>query len=652
MEDTGRRLSGPHGHSAIRTPRREIRPRSRHLLAAALAAASLIVLPPGSATPSPSPDWLSPSSLAVTADGRTLYVGCATAASVAFFQTGSRSVSQSVSVPGAPLGLVLSPDQQTLYVAAAAPQSVLVLIDTRRAEITARIPVGHTAMSPVLSPDGRTLYLCHRFNDEIAFVDLPTQSISRRVQVPREPVSAALTPDGRLLFVANHLPAGPADADVVAASLSVIDTALGRVIRDLRLPNGSGLVRDVRVSPDGRHVVVVHQISRFHLPTTQVERGWINTSAATLVDVASLQPVNSFLLDNIDAGAANPWALAWSADGRSLAITHAGTHELSVLDVPSLLARLHSLPPAPDPSRNPDPARASRSAADVPNDLSFLVGLRQRLRLDPAHQGARALVLHGSRAWIANYFADSLTTLDLARPSAPPETIPLAQSPPPDPVRLGEQLFNDATLCFQGWQSCTSCHSSDARVDGFNWDLLNDGIGNPKNSKSLLLSHATPPAMALGVRADAYVAVRAGIRFSFFLTHPPQVAEAIDAYLKSLQPVPSPALLDGQLSPAAQRGRAVFLNPDVGCAHCHRGPYYTDLQFHDVGTAGPRDLPATRFDTPTLIEIWRTAPYLHDGRSASLKDMLTLHNPGDRHGVTSHLTPDQIDDLVEFLRSL
>jgi DNA-binding beta-propeller fold protein YncE/cytochrome c peroxidase len=592
--------------------------------------------------------------LAAHPNGQTLYIGFATTAQVAVYDTHTLTLSQTIPVPGSPLGLALSPDGHTLFVTAAAPHSALTIIDTQQARVTRTLPIGHTAMSPVLSPDGRTLYVCHRFDNEIAFIDLsnPTLSLTHRVSVPREPVAASLTPDGRLLFVANHLPAGRADANVVAASVSVIDTSLARITSDLPLPNGSGLVREIRVSPDGRHAVVVHQLSRFHLPTTQVERGWINTSAVTVIDVARLQVINTVLLDNIDSGAANPWAVAWSADGQTLVITHAGTHELSVIDFPALLAKLQALPATPDLSQPPNYTSASRSTADVPNDLSFLVGLRQRLKLDPAHQGARALALIGSHAWIANYFGDSLTTLDLSLPRPLPRTLPLAPAREPDLARLGEQHFNDASLCFQGWQSCTSCHSADARVDGFNWDLLNDGIGNPKNSKSLLFSHATPPAMSLGVRSDAYVAVRAGIRFSFFTVQPPEVAEAIDVYLESLRPVPSPALVNGLLSPAAERGRTVFLDPDVGCAHCHRGEVYTDLQFHDVGTTGKFDHGATRFDTPTLIELWRTGPYLHDGRSVTLLDMLTTDNPGDRHGVTSHLKPNQIDDLVTFLLSL
>ena len=110
----------------------------------------------------------------------------------------------------------------------------------------------------------------------------------------------------------------------------------------------------------------------------------------------------------------------------------------------------------------------------------------------------------GYTAYTANYFSDTLTVLDLSHTNSQPESIPLWGTETgktrgdDDPVRKGEFYFHDATICFQGWQSCSSCHPGDARADGLNWDLLNDGIGNPKNTKSLLLAHQTPPAMWLG----------------------------------------------------------------------------------------------------------------------------------------------------------
>lgn len=80
-------------------------------------------------------------------------------------------------------------------------------------------------------------------------------------------------------------------------------------------------------------------------------------------------------------------------------------------------------------------------------------------------------------------------------------------------VGKGDMYFHDATICFQNWQSCATCHPNDARMDGLNWDLLNDGMGNPKNTKTLLLSHQTPPCMATGIRKNAEVAVRSGVKY-------------------------------------------------------------------------------------------------------------------------------------------
>jgi cytochrome c peroxidase len=130
------------------------------------------------------------------------------------------------------------------------------------------------------------------------------------------------------------------------------------------------------------------------------------------------------------------------------------------------------------------------------------------------------------------------------------------------------------------------------------------------------------------------------------------VADALDEYLQSLKPIPSPRLVKGKLSAAAQRGKKLFASDAVGCADCHKGALYTDQKLHDVGTVGKFDQSTNRFDTPSLIEVWRSGPYLHDGRAATLRDVLSPFNPDNRHGHTGHLNPEQQEDLVEFLLSL
>ena len=152
--------------------------------------------------------------------------------------------------------------------------------------------------------------------------------------------------------------------------------------------------------------------------------------------------------------------------------------------------------------------------------------------------------------------------------------------------------------------------------------------------------------MSLGVRANSQVAVRAGLRAVLFAVRPDSDTAAIHHYLESLTPLPSPHLVDGKLGPAAVRGQQIFR--DTGCDSCHNGPYYTNGRLYDVGTGSADDNTET-YDTPTLREVWRTAPYLHDGRAATMEDVLTVHNRHDQHGRTSQLTKEQISDLAEYV---
>jgi cytochrome c peroxidase len=137
-----------------------------------------------------------------------------------------------------------------------------------------------------------------------------------------------------------------------------------------------------------------------------------------------------------------------------------------------------------------------------------------------------------------------------------------------------------------------------------------------------------------------------------FTIQDPAVAQALEAYLKSLRPVPSPQLVDGRLSAAARRGEKIFRSRATDCLRCHAGSLFTNLRSYNVGTQNRCDQPTDMFDVPTLIELWRTAPYLHDGSAATLREVLTSANKNERHGRTAHLAPEQINDLVEYLLSL
>ncbi len=100
---------------------------------------------------------------------------------------------------------------------------------------------------------------------------------------------------------------------------------------------------------------------------------------------------------------------------------------------------------------------------------------------------------------------------------------------------------------------------------------------------------------------------------------------------------------------ALASGEKVFLK--ARCHVCHPSPHYSDLKKHDGGFAGTTDL-RSRFDTPSLLEAYRTGPYLHDGRAATLDELFTEFNQQDLHGRTSGLSQQELDDLIEYTRSL
>ncbi len=509
--------------------------------------------------------------------------------------------------------------------------------------------VGHSPCAPVISKDGGTVYVLNRFAAQVSVLDAAKMSVVKTVKVLREPFAATLGAEGKYLFVANMLPYCAATNDVVAASVSVIDTRTFAV-RHILLPNGSTGVRGIASSPDGKSVYVTHTMGRYQLPTTQLERGWMNTAALSVFDGATGAYVNTVLLDDVDRGGANPWGVAVTEDGRTLVVAHAGTCELSIIDRAALHDRLAKA------AKGESASGIVKSAEDVPNDLAFLVSIRRRVLA--GGNGPRGVLLSGRTAITALYFEDAVSLFDLDDPSARAKLVPLGPRPDlsRDRARRGEMLYNDGSMCFQQWQSCASCHP-DGRVDGLNWDLLNDGMGNPKQTKSELYDHLTPPTMITGIRKDMHTCNAAGLIHIQFVTRPEEDVHCFDAYVEKMKPVPSPYLVNGKLSARAQRGEKLFVK--AKCAECHTPekkapggePLWTDLKLYDVGL-GTATEAGRKFDTPTLAECWRTAPYLYDGRALTMEEVLTTCNPNDTHGETSKLTPEQIKDLAEYVLSL
>ncbi|MGF1451751.1 MAG: hypothetical protein ACFB21_06720 [Opitutales bacterium] len=532
---------------------------------------------------------------------------------------------------GTPTGLATS-TLGALAVTLGDTEGELVLLDGHGA-VSWRAEAGFSPVSPVFVDRGDALAVCNRFLGEVSFYRRSDGAPLGRVPAGREPIAAVTDPEGRFLFVGTHMPSQPATAERIGLTVEVIDAVERAHLKTLDLPVGSTGLRDLAISPDGKWVFVTHVIGHFQLPTNQLERGWMNTNAVTVIDAEAQEILGTALLDDTTLGAANPSGVGVSADGQWLAVTHSGLHEMSRVPLPALIEELRS-------------ARAVEGDDySSGHDLTLMTRVGRK-RIPLPGEGPRSLAMSGSHALVCVYFSGQLTVVDCGEADVGrirPRVIPLGEEPPMDQIRRGELRFADARLCFQGWQSCISCHPS-VRNDGLNWDLLNDGIGNPKQTKSLLFSHATPPAMAHGVRAKAEVAVRAGVRFIQFAEVDEVDAEAMDAYLTNLRPLPSPHLVDGELSELARHGKAIY--DRVGCASCHSGPYFTDMALHRISHAD--GLARGRgFDTPTLREIWRTGPYLYDGRATSIEEALRIKDRG-----VDELTDVEMAALVEYVKSL
>ncbi len=603
--------------------------------------------------PAPASDYASPEFLAPAKDGKSVFVTCATGSKVVGMSLdGSAKREWKIAstlvkgVPVNPTGLAAA--NGFVYVTCGVQAGELQKY-REDGTLVASASVGHSPFAPVISKDGKTAFVMNRYQNKVSVVCLASMKVVKTIAVPREPFAAGLGANGKYLFVANLLPDCAATDDVVAANVSVIDTQT-YAVKNILLPNGSTGVRGLGVSPDGKSVYVTHTMGRYQLPTTQLERGWMNTAALSVFDGVTGAYVNTVLLDDVDRGGANPWGVAVTADGKTLVVTHAGTCELSIIDRAALHDRLEKA------AKGQSASGIVKSAEDVPNDLAFLVSIRRRVLV--GGDGPRGVVTFGRTAVTALYFADAVSTLCLDDASATAKVIQIAPKKDltKDRVRRGEMLFNDGSMCFQQWQSCASCHP-DGRIDGLNWDLLNDGMGNPKQTKSELYVQWTPPTMITGIRKHMHECNMAGLVHIQFVTRPEEDVHCFDAYCTAMKPVPSPYLVDGQLSERAKRGEQLFKK--AKCADCHtvgsKGPngeqLWTDLKPYDVGT-GTATETGRKFDTPTLAECWRTAPYLYDGRARTMIEVLTTANPGDKHGETSKLTPEEIKDLAEYVLSL
>jgi DNA-binding beta-propeller fold protein YncE len=506
----------------------------------------------------------------------------------------------------------------------------VVLIDTEAGKVLRRIPVFDEPYGIVSSSDGRRLYVTLEYPGQVICLDADTGKQLQQWDVGSLPRGLAIAADDRSLLITEYL----------TARVIRMDTADGRILQTWDGASTDNLGRQIVISPSGTRAYLTHIRSR-------VTAAHGNGSIFPYVSVVRLEgekqgtrlrvPMDTIRGTRVTA---NPWDCDVTPDGKSLCVVFAGTNDMYIC----------------------------RITGDDHVELDYQTGMQ--LGNNPR---AVRCVPDGSAVLVYNALDFEVVAFSL-RDGKEISRVAVTQNPLSEQLLLGKKLFYTALspMTSRGWISCSSCHP-DGDADGRTWQQP-EGLRNTQPMAGLAWTHPLHwsadrdevqdfehtirgrlmqgPGLMKGALPDAMAEKITGRSASL---------DALAVYTNSHRFPMSPHAKQG-LTESAKRGRDLFHSAETKCAVCHKGPFYTDSQpfandrllMHDVGTGGDdtTELMGPRYDTPTLLGIYRSAPYLHHGRAATLRDVLTTENRQDRHGKTSHLTPVQLDDLVEFLRSL
>jgi YVTN family beta-propeller protein len=515
----------------------------------------------------------------------------------------------------------------------------VVVFDPHDGRIVHRLPVAAEPYGIVANRAGTRAWVTHEYPGTVSELDLQTFKVLREIKVGAFVRGIALSPDEGRLYVTEYY----------TAILHAVDLAAGKVVDTWKGHSTDNLCRQVVVHPRRPKAYLAHIRS-----VTDMNDG--NGSIFPHLSICDLKPSDgsrrrtSFAMDTYNGVyvVTNPWEAALSPDGKRLYTIYAGTNDMNVSEVV-----------------DDDYQEIQRQGRAVP------LGQNPRaVRISPDSQ--TAYVYNTLDFAVSVHNAATMERLAVIAVCPPPKT--------PEWVR-GKVLFNTALppLTSRRWIACSSCHP-DGHADARVWQ---NPEGLRKTTALFGLAHTHPlhwsadrdevqdfeytiRSKLMGGRGllDGRIKPKKGFEATELeepLAGRSKDLDALAIYCNSfdfrLSPhIPAP----GKLSPAAERGQRLFQSKEVGCATCHSGPYYTDsslqkpFKLHDVGTGtdDPTEKIGPKYDTPTLLGVYRTAPYLHHGKAPTLRDVLTTCNPKDKHGKTSHLKAGELDDLVAFLKSL
>ena len=592
------------------------------------------------------PPYKTPLRLALSPDARELYVACEASNSVMVVDVASRRKVAEIRVGGQPTDVTFSPDGKCAYVSNRLDDTVTVLDVATRTAI-ASYEVGIEPHGLRTDPAGRLLFVLNTSAGNVSVIDIRSGKEIKRLAASDAPWSLSLSPDGRKMLATNTRSRLVDFREPSLSEITVIDTGQA-VVSDRYLVPDANYLQGVAWHPSGEFAFCTLKRTKNLVPMTRVVQGWTITNGLGII--WNDGRVDQVLLDETNRCFPDPTDVAFTPDGRRALVTSSGSDRVAVIDVDKLTAIL----------KRATPEERERV---LPNHLGqapeFVLGYI------PTQQSPRGIVVtpDGRSAFVANALDDSLTVLDLERLEAAGR-IDLGGPKEISKARRGERLFHSALHTFQRQFSCHSCHP-DGHINGLTFDIEPDGIGtSPVDNRTLRGILDTAPFKWEGTNPS--LSHECGPRLAVFFTRiQPFAPDELAALVEYIATIPRPPNryrpLGAELTDAQRRGREIFFRTtrnsgeviplENRCYNCHFGPMHTDRHTHNVGTQMIYDRTAA-FDTPHLNNIYDSPPYLHNGIAHSLEEIWTRYNPRDTHGVTNDLTKDQLNDLIEYLKTL
>jgi len=589
-----------------------------------------------------------PGGMVVSPDGRTLFIALDDVDEVAEADALTLAVTRRAKVPGGPFGLALDAPGDRLFVACRHQDRVAVL-DTRDLRERDSIAVGirPTDVAYCRTPAGERLVVPNSGSDDISVLSVAPLRELARAAAGREPYAVAVSGDGGRVYVANRMAVHEQILSQPASEVTVLDPASGHVLDRVGL-HSAHLAEGITEVPARGWVLNSMVRVRNLVPITQVKDGWVMSTGVAISQGDGA--VTQVPLDEANAYFPDPSGVVASPDGRRAYVASGGADVVTVLDLDKLGAWLAQAD------------EAHRSDAIENMALSYrYVAARIPTGCDPQHL---ALSPDGRRLFVAERLDDRVLVVDTASLKAVGRIV-LGDGGGDDPIRLGERVFTRARYTFQGQFSCRSCHP-DGHVDGLSYDFDGAGVGdNLLDNRSLCGVAGTEPFKWNG--KNPTLQFQDGPRFARVLMRtdpiPQPQLDQLATFIKHLPPTRTiPWSRVGQpLTPAEERGRKLFfatrqtdgtpIPRALQCQTCHRPPLFTARLMTTVGTKGAQDSSGV-FDTPHLIGIGASAPYLHDGRARTLEEIWTIYQKDDLHGVSSYWSKEQLNDLVEYLKTI